>query len=638
MKKFINLSLGLSLVPFFALSSVNAQEPLNSAEGSPEIEEILVSASLIPIAANRSANAITVIDSDQIKLRAAQSVSDLLRDVPGLAVSSYGALGSVTSIRVRGSESNHLVVLVDGVEVNDPSQFDQTNWGTLSSNDIDRIEIIRGPQSSMRGSDAIAGVVNIITSEADQPISASIFSEYGSRATSKNGFNVGHKSEKLSVRLGATHFETDGIDIKPTSGGDIDGYRNTGINLKAGYKYSDQLNLSLTSRKTTGMNETDGPEESFSDFSRLHNRFSADYNSADGLWNHVISIADSDFENDNFKQDSGITVADGSTESSKQNYQYIGSRFWQEKDQRLSLSLEHEQENFKQTHIEDYDYAGVEDGKLVERAVDSVALEYRFDPFESLTLAASARHDDNDFFGKSNTQRLEAIYQQSDSLRLRGAWGTAIKNPTFTELYGIYSGFKNNPNLNPEESESWELGLDAVLSDDQVKLGVTYFNAQLTDEIDSPCDDNGVCTPVNINGVSDRQGLELSSSFAVNESVLINAAYTYTDSEDATGINEQRRAKHLASLNAALQLQSNIKVNVNIQHNGSQIDIAPIWGDPDVTLKAFTLVNLNADYTASDKMNVYLSLTNLFDEDYQQVNGYATLGFGANLGVRYKLK
>ena len=139
MKKMINLSLGLSLVPFFALSSVNAQEPLNSAEGSPEIEEILVSASLIPITANRSANAITVIDSEQIKLRAAQSVSDLLRDVPGLAVSSYGALGSTTSIRARGSESNHLVVLVDGVEVNDPSQFDMTNWGTLSSTDIDRI-------------------------------------------------------------------------------------------------------------------------------------------------------------------------------------------------------------------------------------------------------------------------------------------------------------------------------------------------------------------------------------------------------------------------------------------------------------------------------------------------------------------
>ncbi|MGB2401425.1 MAG: TonB-dependent receptor plug domain-containing protein, partial [Porticoccaceae bacterium] len=145
MKKLINLNLGLFLVPLFALSSVNAQEALNSAEGSSEIEEILVSASLIPIAANRSANAITVIDSEQIKFRAAQSVSDLLRDVPGFAVSQSGVLGSLTEIRVRGSESNHLLVLVDGVEVNDPSQTDMTNWGTLSTADIERIEIIRGP-------------------------------------------------------------------------------------------------------------------------------------------------------------------------------------------------------------------------------------------------------------------------------------------------------------------------------------------------------------------------------------------------------------------------------------------------------------------------------------------------------------
>ena len=626
MKKFINLSLGLSLVPFFALSSVNAQE-------SQEIEEVLVSASLIPIVASRSANAITVIDSDQIKLRAAQSVSDLLRDVPGLAVSSYGALGSLTSIRARGSESNHLVVLVDGVEVNDPSQSDMLNWGTLSAADIERIEIIRGPQSSIRGSDAVAGVVNIITSEANQLLSADVFSEYGSRETSKNGFSLGHKSEKLSVRLGASHLETDGINIQPSTGADIDGYRNTGINLKAGYKHSDQLNLSLTSRKTSGMNEFDGfPEAQSSNFSRFHNRISADYNSADGLWSHVFSLADSDFENDNFKDENSQSVSNGSTSSDKKNYQYIGSRFWQEKDQRLSLALEREKEDYKQLGGW---ASGADADKLVGRNTDSVTIEYRFDPIDAVTLAASARNDDNDFFGKSNTQRLEAIYQQSDSLRLRGAWGTAVKNPTFTELYGIYSGFQSNPNLNPEESESWELGLDAVLSDDQVQFGVTYFNAQLTDEIGSSCDASWVCTPVNINGISDRQGLELSSSFAVNESLLINAAYTYTDSDDPAGVEEQLRAKHIGSVNAVWQVKSDTKVNLNIQHNGSQTD----YGFPNpVLLDAYTLVNVNANYTASDKMDVYLSLNNLFDEDYQQVNGYETLGFGANLGVRYKLK
>ena len=630
MKKLINLNLGLFLVPFFAISSINAQE---SQKDAIEIEEILVSASLIPIVASRSANAITVIDSEQIKLRAAQSVSDLLRDVPGLAVSSYGALGSLTSIRARGSESNHLVVLVDGVEVNDPSQSDMLNWGTLSAADIERIEIIRGPQSSLRGSDAVAGVVNIITSQANQALSADVFSEYGSRATSKNGFSLGHKSGKFSVRLGATHLETDGINIQPSTGNDIDGYQNTGINLKAGYQYSDQLNLSLTSRKTTGMNEFDGfPEAQSSDFSRFHNKFSADYNSADGLWSHAVSLADSDFENDNFKQEESQLVANGSTSSSKQNYQYIGSRFWQEKDQRLSFALEREKEDYKQQGGWAF---GADANKLVSRNTDSVTVEYRFDPIESVTLAASARKDDNDFFGKSNTQRLEAVYQQSDSLRLRGAWGTAVKNPTFTELYGIYSGFQSNPNLNPEESESWELGLDTSMADERIQLGATYFNAQLTDEIGSSCDANWTCTPINIEGISDRQGVELSTSFAVSESLLINASYTYTDSKDPAGVEEQLRAKHIGSVNVAWQPKSDTKVNINIQHNGSQTD----YGFPNpVMLDAYTLVNVNANYAASDKMDIYLSLNNLFDEDYQQVNGYETLGFGANIGLRYKLQ
>lgn len=629
-KNLLKLTLGLSLVPFVVASSVNAQE---SQDSSSEIEEILVSAALIPIVASRSANAITVIDSEQIKLRAAQSVSDLLRDVPGLAVSSYGALGSLTSIRARGSESNHLVVLIDGVEVNDPSQSDMLNWGTLSAADIERIEIIRGPQSSIRGSDAVAGVVNIITSEANQALSADVFTEYGSRATSKNGFSLGHKSGKFSVRFGASHLETNGINIQPSTGDDIDGYQNTGINLKAGYQYSDQLNLSLTSRKTNGMNEFDGfPEVQSSDFNRFHNKFTADYNSADGLWSHAVSLADSDFENDNFKQENSQTLANGSTSSNKQNYQYIGSRFWQAKDQRLSLALEREKEEYQQRGGWAF---GADADKLVSRKTESVAVEYRFDPIESVTLAASARKDDNDFFGKSNTQRLEVVFQQSDTLRLRGAWGTAVKNPTFTELYGIYSGFQSNPNLNPEESESWELGLDTTLSDERIQLGATYFNAQLKDEIGSSCDANWTCTPINIEGVSDRQGVELSSSFAVSDSLQVNAAYTYTDSEDPAGVEEQLRAKHIGSINVAWQVKSDTKVNINVQHNGSQTD----YGFPNpVMLDAYTLVNLNANYSASDKMDVYLSLNNLFDEDYQQVNGYETLGFGANIGLRYKLQ
>ena len=162
-------------ISIIATAALFAAIYFTAVADTTDIEEVLVSASLIPIAATRSANAITVIDSEQLKNRAALSVSDLLRDVPGLAVSRSGVQGSPDQIRVRGAEANHLLVLIDGVEANDPSQSDELNWGTLTAADIERIEVIRGPQSSMRGSDAMAGVVNIVTRSADQPFSAKAF-------------------------------------------------------------------------------------------------------------------------------------------------------------------------------------------------------------------------------------------------------------------------------------------------------------------------------------------------------------------------------------------------------------------------------------------------------------------------------
>ena len=618
MKNFLpKLALGLTLLSFnFQAFATNEEQ----------VEEVIVSASLVPIAANRSANAITVIDSEQLKLRAALSVSDLLRDVPGLAVSRSGVLGSLTDIRARGAEANHLLVLVDGVEINDPSQSDQLNWGTLSTTGIERIEIVRGPQSSMRGSDAIAGIINIVTASADKPFSADVYSEAGSWSTTRNGFSLGHQSENFNMRFGASHIESEGTNVRPLTGStDRDGYRNTGLNLKANYQFNAQTALSFISRYTKGMAEFDDSfsEDHYSDFNRGLTQIKSSYNSNDGLWSHSASIAVANFENDNFNAGS----PNGSTESSKQNYSYIGSRYWEVANQRLSLALKREEEEFKQFG----GWAtGADANRFVERNTDSVALEYRFDPNDSITLALSSRYEDNDQFKSSTTQRFEAIYRHHENLRFRGAWGTAVKNPTFTELYGIYWGFQSNPNLIPEQSKSWELGFDRSLLEGRLEFGATYFDAQLENEI------IGFGMPQNADGLSERQGAELSSSLVVNDSLSVTAAYTYTDSVDASGIDEKRRPKNIGSINLAWQAQPDTKVNVNIQYNGSQIDSALAWGDPDVTLKAFTLVNVNVAYSPSSLLDVYMSLNNLFDKDYQEVNGYATLGFGANLGLRYK--
>ena len=610
-----------------------------------EIEEVLVSASLLPIAASRSANAITVIDSEQLKNRAALSVSDLLRDVPGLAVSRSGVQGSATQIRVRGAEANHLLVLIDGVEANDPSQSDELNWGTLSAADIERIEVIRGPQSAMRGSDAMAGVVNIITRRADQPLSASLFTEFGSFGTSNSGFSVGSKQGDFDGRLGVNHIETEGENISRT-GSEKDGYQNTNVNLNAGWTVSDELRLSFAARQSDGMNEFDADSDSdgsvddqVSEFRNSTMRVQGDYTSADGRFQHKLVIAQS--KNDNEAFDAG--VLGNHTASTKDQYQYIGSVFWDGSTQRVSVLAEREEEDFQQRGpINDFGVYGIYDpNQDRERNTDSIAIEYRSDVSDALSLAVSSRYDDNSEFDSANTFRVESVYQLNEGTRLRSAYGTAIKNPTFTERFGFYTNFIGNPNLEPEESASWELGIDQILFDSGLTLSATLFDTELKNEINGSALDPVTFgyTAINKEGKSQRQGVELTAIGTLSNSLSLNAAYTYTDSVEwdeagATYIDEVRRARHMASLNLAWQAMESLHINANVQHNGSQTDVV----FPNiVALDSYTLVNLNANFSATEKLVVYLRLDNLFDEAYEEVFSYQTLGFGASLGLRFSL-
>ena len=628
----------LSVLPFAAQGQTAQQT---------EIEEVLVSASLLPISASRSANAITVIDSKQLKNRAALSVSDLLRDVPGLAVSRSGVQGSATQIRVRGAEANHLLVLIDGVEANDPSQSDELNWGTLSAADIERIEVIRGPQSSLRGSDAMAGVVNIVTRRADRPLSVNLFSETGSFGTYNSGLSIGSKQGDFDGRLSVNHIETEGENISRT-GSEKDGYRNTNINLNAGWTVSDELRLSVAARQSDGMNEFDADgdfdglvddQEKVSEFRNSTMRIQGDYVSADGRFQHKLVIAQSNNDNEAF--DTGVLGT--YTSSTKDQYQYVGSAFWDESSQRLSVLAEREEEDFQQRGaIDDYGIYGIYDpNQDRERNTDSIAIEYRNDISDALTLAASARYDDNSEFDSANTVRVEAVYQLNDGTRLRSAYGTAIKNPTFTERFGFYTNFIGNLSLEPEESTSWELGIDQMLFDNSLTLSATLFDTELKNEINGSAVDPVTFgyTAVNKEGKSQRQGVELTAIGTLTNSLSLNAAYTYTDSvewDDETGvyIDEVRRARHMASLNLSWQAMDNLHINSNVQHNGSQTDVV----FPDiVALDSYTLVNLNANFSATEKLDVYLRLDNLFDESYEEVFSYQTLGFGASLGVRFSL-
>ena len=619
---------------------------LNAQISTENIEEVLVNASLVPIQSERSANAISIIDLEQIKNRAVSSISDLLRNVPGLAVSKSGVQGSQTQIRVRGSEANHLLVLIDGIEANNPAQSDELNWGTLASSDIERIEVIRGPQSSMFGSDAMSGVINIITKNAKSPRSLRIFSEKGTLDTQNSGVSIGFQNDRFDARLGLSQLKTDGDNISRV-GDEKDGYENNNLTLKAGWQINKKLKTSFSTRRSNGMNGYDSDvdfdglvddQDKVTKFENSITGLKVDYLDPEKKWQHHASFAQS--KNDNKDLQDGLLGT--LTASTKDQIRFISSLYLGEFAQRMSFLTEYENEKFRQRGlINDYGVYGIFDPNQDQiRKTNSFAIEYRADVLDNITFAASARRDDNSEFKNSNTYRFEIIYDLSSQGKLRSAYGTAIKNPTFTERFGFYTNFIGNQFLQPEKSTNWELGLDKKFFNSSINLSVTIFISELENEIDGNVFDPITFgyTAANKSGLSKRNGLEINSFGKLSKNVTISGSYTFTDAKelDLSGAyqNEIRRPRHISSLNFTWQQSEDLNINTNIQYNGSQNDIVY---PSNTKLAEFTLVNVSAVLNISKELDAYLRLENLFDESYEEVFGYQTLGFSAHIGLRYRL-
>ena len=625
----------LALLPLCAVAPSYAQDV---------IEEITVTASHYPLASNQAAAAVSVIDQYTIENRAALSVVDLLRDVPGMAVSQSGVLGSMSDIRVRGAEANQLLVLIDGVEANDPSQDDGLNWGTLSAADIERIEVIRGSQSALYGSDAMAGVVNIITRSNKSPVSAGFVVERGGNATWQHGLNVGFASEQVSLRLAANKLDSEGENIA-REGSERDGHDNTTLSLKGSWRPSEQWRANFSARNSSGSSEFDKNDSatglivdapSFSDFDNSHYGLSVDYENKNGL-SQRIKWTISDSQNSNYPSAS----YDGSTAAEKQQWQYLLS--YQSQTGRATLLLERETEEFERRGVVTEFWGSILDpNQDRERETDSVGLELRKTFFDQLTLAASGRVDDNSEFDDGGSERFEVSYQLNDQWRLRSSYSTAEKNPTFSERYGFYSNFIGNPDLQPESSATSELGLDWQSPDNRVSVDLTVFDSTLEDEINGFVynSDLGGFSSANKEGESQRRGAELGWSWQLSELLALDGSYSYIDSTEEAAEGERdelRRPNHIASLSLDWQISETLQSSINLQHSGTQIDQHfYASGSRYVELDAFTLVSINVNYRATDELVVYAKATNAANVNYEEVFGFSTPSRQIAVGVRYQ--
>lgn len=615
-----------------------------TAESTKEIDNIIVTGSRSPIASANLGSSVSVISREQIELRQARYVTDLLRSVPGFAVSQVGTTGSQTQVRVRGAEANQVLVLIDGVRANDPASGDEFRWELLSTSNIERIEIVRGPQSSLWGSDAVAGVVHVITRSGDDGPGINAFAEGGSHETVNGGISGAVGGERWSLGFGLEHLDTEGSNIART-GTENDGSDMTTASLSSRFQPSANLDLTLGVRAVDAWSQFD-PVDFFvtglpvdgdvaTDSERIYVNAGATLRTFDGRFAHHLYARYLDTDNSNLTDG----LVESSTASDRKSFTYqsdlhIG-------DALLSLAVEHESTSFKQRGEIDFG----DPNQDQQMSVTSVIADYQGNSLGKLTWLVSARYDDNSDFQSAWSGRLSLAWSVSDATVLKANIGSGRKAPTFIERFGFFPAqFVGNPDLKPEESLSLDVGVDRRFLDDALEIQLAFFYQDLRDEIDGFVfdPDTFLFTAMNSDGDSTRKGVEISAVYDVTENLRLGSSYTYTDSSESASsgveMRELRRPRHSGSLYGNYRFFDN-RANLKIvaDYAGKSTDrFFPPFPLPSeiVTLDDYWLLDATIGLDLNPTTNVYLRGTNLLDEEYEQVYGYRTPGRSIYAGLR----
>lgn len=585
-----------------------------TAQDSYELGEIIVSGGLTPIAAEAYGRAATVLTAEDIEGRGITTLQDALRAVPGLSVSGAGA--NYAQVRIRGAESNHTLILIDGIEA--AGGDGEYILSGLETANIERIEVLRGPQSVYYGSNASAGVVNIITRKGGLGTEYGGSIELGGGTTATAFVSTRTGKGGLSLSLSDTH--DDGYDFSG-DGGEKDATDRQTMILSGDYMVTEALKLGFTLRRADERNEfdsnsgaaTDSDSYVVDDPAPISTRdettgsLYADFAMLEGRLTHHLAYEKT--ENDDTYNGGAATTTE--TEALKYRLSYgLDGRAVAQSDHILNALAEREEDSSSS----DPAYG---------REATSVALEYRGHLGNGLDIQAGLRRDDNDVFRDITTWNLGASYSFGNGVRLHGSAGTGSVNPTYFELYADAYGYTGNPDLTPEENRSFDLGVELPVFGGRGVLDVTYFNETLTDEITAVSTGPGTFSFENQAGDSDRQGVEVMAELAATETLDLRLSYTYLDATDPDGSVEIRRPKHELGLGATLEtFGGRGTVSADLRHVAGNYD-TQFWGAYEtVRLPEYTTVDVAARYALTDHVTLTGRVQNLFDAEVMDVWGY----------------
>jgi vitamin B12 transporter len=593
-------------------------------------EPVVVTAERFEQRLEETGASVTVVPEQAMEIQEYRQVEEVLRTVPGVQITTSGGPGKLSTVRIRGANPTQVQVLIDGVRVKSATSGD-FDFADLTLDGIDRIEVLRGPQSTLYGADAIGGVVNIITKRGQGPPSGFLDLEAGNYETFRQRAGVSGSEGAWNYSLGVSRrdfggqFDNDDSDL-------------TSVNARLGYALPNKGELSLTGRfqdSRTGIPfatvfpDFDPNREQSQRLGLLSLEWRQPWTS---MWEHKLRVSGVDetleLRDEPDPEHPFAFPSDISTRRIEAEwYHFVRLAPWNT----VTVGGEYRNE------------AGEVEGSYKE-TVDSwaIVLQDQIALFDSLYITGGIRYDGNSTFEDKATARVAASYRvKATDTRLKASWGQGFRAPTFNELF--FPAFApcgpfGNPALKPEESDSWDAGVEQHLWDRRVRLAATYFRTDYENLIQSTLvDPVNFCFQAQNVGRARSEGVEVEASVAPVDGLVVALAYTYTDTEDRTTGNPLPRiAKNALAVTATWEPLPGLTLSGEIQVLSSQFE-AP--GQP--RNPGYTVVNAAAAYRLPIRrwgflsgITLHVRATNLFNEDYAEVAGFPALGTWVVGGIR----
>ena len=650
-KVFFRSSFCLAALAASSAASADEAVTAHAVAVAADADSITVTATRAPLTLDEIPSSVAVLDKEAVDRAQDIGFTELLLRSPGISASRNGGYGTSTSLRVRGAESEHSVVVIDGVKLNDPSSTGGGfNFANLLAGDIDRIEVLRGPQSILWGSQAIGGVINIVTASPEKELEGSFDLEAGSRETVSARAAIGGRTGPLSWRLGGQRFTTDGISshAKALGGVERDGYRNSNVSGRAELALADNVSAEVRGYYSSGRVEFDGFNTDSNDVG-LNKEFvgyaGLNFNLAGGRFRNRVAYAYTDTNRDNFNPERARPQsfeADGKNK----RWEYQGS--FDVSDRITAIfGVENERSNFR-SRSPSASLAMPLPGFVRGKAeITSFYGQLSVEPIGGLTLNGGVRHDDHNRYGGQTLFAAGGVWRLPTGTVLRASYGEGFKAPGLYQLFSEYG----NVGLDPEEAHGWEAGIEQQLFDRKLLVGATWFDRKTTNQIiyngcsspttDPMCFVPGSSLPAPRFGYylnvarSEAHGLEGAAALTLG-GLTVDGNYSWIVAEDRSegsahfGNWLPRRPRHSANASASYAFGFGLELGAALRWSGKSYDNA----SNAQRLDDYTLVDLRAEVALSDAVKLFARAENLFDEQYMTAYRYGSIGRSIYAGIR----